>query len=406
MSKIYLLVGVVVLIGLGSVLLMGQGGNSVLTTIAKLYEPTVLSATPISTTQINLTWYDTNSNETGYNIYRSLDKSIGFKLIATTPANSTSYSDQGLSISTTYYYKAKTVSGNKLSVFSNIANATTPASCVSCATPPVNCSYVGGSCLSCGILSCVTPTPSSTPIVSPTPTPTFGEVEILRSGLSGTVTTSANVDALANQAGSNSYNPAWFQSKTPGTHTAYVTDLSGYTKKAGSCQFLSGAQSDCTVGSSTAVTCVNGSCSKVFSVTAGYATKVEFTYTVATPTPTPYPTPSPIVKSSPTANAGSQHYIPIGVVHTHGGAWAKDVDGDLSSFNWSWNSCYISNPSSTVPCPQLSNASGTLIGGTSSTTVPGPTFIPNYASTTYALVLKVMDSTARNVYSFVSDFGY
>jgi hypothetical protein len=36
--------------------------------------------------------------------------------------------------------------------------------CVSCAPPPVGCSYTGGTCQSCGTLSCTTPTP--TPIVA------------------------------------------------------------------------------------------------------------------------------------------------------------------------------------------------------------------------------------------------
>lgn len=50
----------------------------------------------------------------------------------------------------------------------------TPTSCVACPPPPVNCTYEGGSCSSCGALACrVTRTPTPTPtsrFYIPTPT--------------------------------------------------------------------------------------------------------------------------------------------------------------------------------------------------------------------------------------------
>jgi len=68
-----------------------------------LQRPTNLVLTPSSATQIDLTWTDNASGETGYKIYRSEDL-INFTLIDTIAADSTSYSDTGLTTAKVYYY--------------------------------------------------------------------------------------------------------------------------------------------------------------------------------------------------------------------------------------------------------------------------------------------------------------
>jgi len=86
--------------------------------------PTNLTATAASNTQINLTWEDNASNETGYKVERSTDNNNWTEL-TTTAANATSYSSTGLSEGTTYYYRIRATNGNGDSTYSNTANATT-----------------------------------------------------------------------------------------------------------------------------------------------------------------------------------------------------------------------------------------------------------------------------------------
>jgi hypothetical protein len=87
--------------------------------------PSGLTATAVSTSQINLTWADNASNEDGFKIERSTD-GVNFTQIATVAANATSYSNIGLTASTLYYYRvfAYNANGNSASP-SNTASATT-----------------------------------------------------------------------------------------------------------------------------------------------------------------------------------------------------------------------------------------------------------------------------------------
>jgi hypothetical protein len=86
-----------------------------------------LIATVNSTTQINLTWIDNSAVETAYIVERSID-GITFSQIASLPANTTSYSNTGLTANTKYYYRvlAENCFGN--STYSAIVNATTSIS--------------------------------------------------------------------------------------------------------------------------------------------------------------------------------------------------------------------------------------------------------------------------------------
>ncbi len=72
--------------------------------------PSGLVATASSSSQVHLVWNDNSNNETNFKVSRSLDNS-NFTDIATLPSNSTSYDDNGLTASTTYYYKVLAMSG-------------------------------------------------------------------------------------------------------------------------------------------------------------------------------------------------------------------------------------------------------------------------------------------------------
>ncbi|CAG1008547.1 hypothetical protein ANRL4_03903, partial [Anaerolineae bacterium] len=87
--------------------------------------PSNLSATPASSTQINLAWTDNSNNETGFRIERSLDGTSNWTQIATVAANVTTYPNIGLSCNTTYYYRVRAYNASGNSDYSNTANATT-----------------------------------------------------------------------------------------------------------------------------------------------------------------------------------------------------------------------------------------------------------------------------------------
>lgn len=87
--------------------------------------PTNLAATGVSTTQINLTWQDNATSETNFEVYRSNAEGGPFTLLASVPANQTTYESTGLSPSTTYYYRVLASNKDGKSGYSNVASATT-----------------------------------------------------------------------------------------------------------------------------------------------------------------------------------------------------------------------------------------------------------------------------------------
>lgn len=86
--------------------------------------PEALTATTISSSQINLAWQDLSTNETGFQLERSTD-GTNFDKIADLAANITSYPNTGLSPATKYWYRVRAVNTANPSVFSNVASATT-----------------------------------------------------------------------------------------------------------------------------------------------------------------------------------------------------------------------------------------------------------------------------------------
>jgi phosphodiesterase/alkaline phosphatase D-like protein len=87
--------------------------------------PTLLTATAVSSSQINLSWTDNSNNETGFKIEESPNDDQHFTQIDTVGANVTTYSRTGLSANTRYYYRVRAYNGNGNSSYSNEANAWT-----------------------------------------------------------------------------------------------------------------------------------------------------------------------------------------------------------------------------------------------------------------------------------------
>lgn len=90
--------------------------------------PSNLGSAATSASQINLNWSDNASNELGFKIERKTGSGGAWSQIATTGANTTSYSNTGLAAATQYFYRVRANNGAGDSVYSNEASATTQSS--------------------------------------------------------------------------------------------------------------------------------------------------------------------------------------------------------------------------------------------------------------------------------------
>lgn len=88
--------------------------------------PSSLTASAASRTQINLSWTDNSTNESGFKIERCTGSTCtSFAQIATTGANATSYSNGGLKRNTTYRYRVRAYNNGGDSAYSNIVTIKT-----------------------------------------------------------------------------------------------------------------------------------------------------------------------------------------------------------------------------------------------------------------------------------------
>jgi agmatine deiminase len=85
--------------------------------------PSNLTATAVSSTQINLAWTDNSNNETGFKIERSIGPRGNFVQIAIVGANVKTYSDTGLSSPLVHFYRVRATNAFGDSAYSNIASA-------------------------------------------------------------------------------------------------------------------------------------------------------------------------------------------------------------------------------------------------------------------------------------------
>ncbi|HEU5154820.1 MAG TPA: Ig-like domain-containing protein, partial [Gemmatimonadales bacterium] len=106
--------------------------------------PTGVTATAVSTGEIDLSWTDSNvklvqQTETGFSIERSLSGTSGFAQIATTSKNTLTYRNIGLASSTTYYYRVRILGRNGVvSPYSIVVSANTLANgAIADVSPPV-----------------------------------------------------------------------------------------------------------------------------------------------------------------------------------------------------------------------------------------------------------------------------
>lgn len=89
--------------------------------------PSVLIASTLSSSQINLTWTDNANNESGFQIERAISANVNWVVIATVNANVVAYSSISLSPATRYYYRVRAFRTSTVSSYSNQANDVTDA---------------------------------------------------------------------------------------------------------------------------------------------------------------------------------------------------------------------------------------------------------------------------------------
>src|SRR5207245_1491950 len=89
--------------------------------------PSSLTASAVSTSEIDLAWSESSTNVSLFKIERSTDN-VNFTQITTVTASVTTYKDTGLTASTTYYYRVRSNNPAGDSGYSNVTSAATPAS--------------------------------------------------------------------------------------------------------------------------------------------------------------------------------------------------------------------------------------------------------------------------------------
>jgi len=87
--------------------------------------PTAVTAAAASGSAVSLSWNDASTNETGFKIERSPDGATGWIQVAIAPAEATSFTDTGLTVGTTYFYRIYSYNSAGNSTFSSVAQAVT-----------------------------------------------------------------------------------------------------------------------------------------------------------------------------------------------------------------------------------------------------------------------------------------
>jgi len=87
--------------------------------------PSGLKAMGVTTSRIDLSWTDNSSNESGFHIERSPNGSSSWLQVGTVGANVEAWSNTGLPLATTYYYRVQSFNSTDSSPYSNIAGART-----------------------------------------------------------------------------------------------------------------------------------------------------------------------------------------------------------------------------------------------------------------------------------------
>jgi transcriptional regulator CtsR len=101
-----------------------------------LATPTGLTATAVTSSQVNLAWTDNANDEIGYNVERATGNTSTFSLLAYLGPNAQSFSDTGLIPNTTYIYRVQARGSLSNSAYSNEASINQGNQLYGALTPP------------------------------------------------------------------------------------------------------------------------------------------------------------------------------------------------------------------------------------------------------------------------------
>jgi predicted esterase len=79
--------------------------------------PGALTTTALSSSRIKLTWTENSTNETAFEIFRSVNDSSNYKLYTSIGANATTFTDSSLFANVTYFYKVRARNAGGTSIF-------------------------------------------------------------------------------------------------------------------------------------------------------------------------------------------------------------------------------------------------------------------------------------------------
>ncbi|MFH1227028.1 MAG: SBBP repeat-containing protein [Planctomycetota bacterium] len=124
---IVIFLSVMLLIGIGAKGCLGLNDGTVSDSSQPLPSAVSNLTATVNNTIITLSWQDNSNNEDGFKIERSTD-GVNFSQIAVLGSDITTYSDEGLTLATTYYYRVRAYNENGYSEYSNGISATITSS--------------------------------------------------------------------------------------------------------------------------------------------------------------------------------------------------------------------------------------------------------------------------------------
>ena len=98
--------------------------NEVSATALPMNPPSGLIATVASSSQIDLSWTDNSTDESGFSIERKIGASGTYAIIGNVGSNVTTYSSKNLIQTTEYYYRVRARSGSTYSSYTDEVSAT------------------------------------------------------------------------------------------------------------------------------------------------------------------------------------------------------------------------------------------------------------------------------------------
>jgi uncharacterized protein (TIGR02145 family) len=203
-------------------------------TTAAPVPPSNLTGTVASSTQINLSWTDNSTNETGFKIERKTGSGT-YAVVGTTATNVTTFNDNGLTASTTYTYRVYSYNAggnspsysNEITLSVNIitSNITSITSCTAISGATIS-GYVGSTITARGVCWSTNNNPT---ITLSTKTIDGTGIGIFTSNISGlTANTTYFVRAYATTSLGTDYgNEYSLTTKSINVPGSNITDLDG-----------------------------------------------------------------------------------------------------------------------------------------------------------------------------------